>query len=149
MRIVFRSFYSRMGVSFLLVVILVVLLVGIFLKQTMSTVQKEVDVIVPTTTTTTTDSDSVLPYWVYYGQPWYWPVYTDPYWLYDAPYYGPIVGGSYRNKPWGYGGRQKYRPGHMGGHSGVAVGGGGGGHGGGSGHGGRGGGGGGGGHGGR
>lgn len=75
---------------------------------------------------------SPLPYWVYYGQPSYWPVYLSPYWFYDVPYYGPITGGSY--KPWGPGGRTSYRPAHWsgrgGGHSGVAVGGGGGGQGG-------------------
>jgi hypothetical protein len=74
----------------------------------------------------------LLPYWVYYGQPSYWPVYLSPYWFYDVPYYGPITGGSY--KPWGPAGRSSYRPAHWagrgGGHSGVAVGGGGGGHGG-------------------
>jgi hypothetical protein len=72
---------------------------------------------------------SPLPYWVYYGQPSYWPVYLSPYWFYDVPYYGPITGGSY--KPWGPSGHSMYRPAHWagrgGGHSGVAVGGGGGG----------------------
>jgi hypothetical protein len=78
----------------------------------------------------------VLPYWVYYGQPSYWPAYLSPYWYYDVAYGGPITGGSY--KPWGPGGRGGYRPhsGGIGGHSGVAVGGGGGGGHGGGGHGG-------------
>jgi hypothetical protein len=69
---------------------------------------------------------SPLPYWVYYGQPSYWPVYLSPHWFYDVPYYGPITGGSY--KPWGPSRRNMYRPAHWagrgGGHSGVAVGGG-------------------------
>lgn len=62
-----------------------------------------------------------LPYWVYYGQPSYWPVYLSPYWYYDVPFNGPIT------KPWGPSGRRAYRPVHGPGYSGVAVGGGGGG----------------------
>jgi uncharacterized membrane protein YgcG len=68
---------------------------------------------------------SPLPYWVYYGQPTYWPAYLSPYWYYDVPFNGPV------SKPWGPSGRHSYRPGHGPGYSGVAVGGGGGGGGGG------------------
>jgi hypothetical protein len=67
---------------------------------------------------TTEIATAPLPYWVYYGQPSYWP----PYWYFN----GPV------NKPWGPSGKRAYRPGHGPGYSGVAVGGGGsGGHGGG------------------
>lgn len=58
-----------------------------------------------------------LPYWMYYGQPSYWPAYLSPYWYYDVPFNGPII------KPWGPSGRHAYRPGHGPGYSGVAVGG--------------------------
>jgi uncharacterized membrane protein YgcG len=73
----------------------------------------------------------VLPYWTSYDPGYgYWPRWMDSYWLNYVPFYGPITGAS------SYGGRQHYLPnhwvgygrgGHMGGHSGVAVGGGGGG----------------------
>lgn len=89
--------------------------------------KKENDVVTIVTEKEEPQTQPLLPYWMYYGQPSYWPVYLSPYWFYDVPYYGPITGGSY--KPWGSGGRSSYRPaywaGRGGGHSGVAVGGGG------------------------
>ncbi len=113
----------------ILLIILIALLTYILFQQKEQVIVKEepVEVI-----TQTREVPSPLPYWVWYGQPWNTPVYTSPYWFYDVPFYGPITGGDYR-RPWGPGGHGSYRPhsGGMGGHTGVAVGGGGGGHGGG------------------
>ncbi len=79
--------------------------------------------------TSGTDTLTPLPYWVEYGAPGYWPYSISPYWYYDIPWYGPINTPWVGPSPW-VGGRQKYRPGHGPGYTGVASGGGGGGHGG-------------------
>lgn len=79
----------------------------------------------------------VLPYWTSYDPGYgYRPRWMDSYWLNYVPFYGPITGAS-SYSPW-YHGRPHYLPNHwdsgykrggpMGGHSGVAVGGGGGHH---------------------
>lgn len=85
--------------------------------------------------TSGTDTLTPLPYWVAYGAPGYWPYSMSPYWYYDVPWYGPINTHWIGPSPW-IGGRERYRPGHGPGYSGVATGGfgGGGGHGGGGHH---------------
>jgi hypothetical protein len=119
---------------FLLILIAVLLVYGILiLKQTQQS--SEVSIQPVEVVTEVKEPEKPLPYWVWYGQPWYTPVYTSPYWFYDVPFYGPITGGSYQ-QAWG----QHTRPGRghpgpaMGGSTGVAHGGGGGGGHGGGGH---------------
>lgn len=116
----------------LLLLIVVLLAYNILtMKQTQTELRTQ-----PVEIITETQPESPLPYWVWYGQPWYTPTYLSPYWFYDVPYYGPITGGSYWPDRWrGHPGGGHPGGGHpgpaMGGSTGVA-------HGGGGGHGGRG-----------
>jgi hypothetical protein len=111
-------------ITSLLVLIIILLFVNLYSNTTK---QVPVEVQPVEVVTEVKEPEAPLPYWVWYGQPWYTPVYTSPYWFYDVPFYGPITGGSYQ-KAWG----QHTRPGRghpgpaMGGSTGVAHGGGGG-----------------------
>jgi hypothetical protein len=111
-----------MEMNYVFVIIIIILLIIIYQNTMRQKEQTTID-IQPVEVITETKTESPLPYWVWYGQPWYTPVYMNPYWLYDAPFYGPITGGSYGHHT---------RPGRghpgpaMGGSTGVAHGGGGG-----------------------
>lgn len=104
------------------------------------TVSDESDVVL----TSGTDTLTPLPYWIAYGAPGYWPYSNSPFLYYGLDWYGPVNTPWIGPSPW-VGGRERYRPGHGPGYSGVAGGGfgsgsnhggghGGGGHGGGGGH---------------
>jgi hypothetical protein len=116
-----------MEITILLLLIIIILLIILY-KNNISLASKEQPVEIITTVEEPQEPQNPLPYWVWYGQPWYTPVYTSPYWFYDVPFYGPITGGSYQ-QAWG----RHTRPGRghpgpaMGGSTGVAHGGGGGG----------------------